>query len=284
MKKILLPTDFSANAWNAITYALALFREEECQFFLLNTYMPALYRVDYAMGGPAYSGIPDPNVENSLTGLENTVKDIQRQYGNPKHSFETLSAFNLLTDEIQDVVARKAIDFVVMGTQGATGAEKILFGSNTVFTMRKADVPILAIPEHYRFKPIDNVLFPTDYLTRYKVDELSPLFSLLRLHKAKLTILHFVEDQDMTVSQTEHMQFLNECFEGIDHTFKNVHHQFMPNAIHDYIDTHDFDMVVMMNRKHSFLERLLLRQNVDSIGFDVKIPFLALRDTAQIIK
>ncbi|MFT6994773.1 MAG: hypothetical protein ACJA1P_001511, partial [Maribacter sp.] len=35
MKKILIPTDFSKNSKNAIRYALALFQETSCHFFLL---------------------------------------------------------------------------------------------------------------------------------------------------------------------------------------------------------------------------------------------------------
>jgi len=36
MKKILLPTDFSKNAINAIDYALQLFKDETCVCFILN--------------------------------------------------------------------------------------------------------------------------------------------------------------------------------------------------------------------------------------------------------
>ena len=47
MKKILLPTDFSDNAWNAIVYALKLYKNQKCKFVLLNTYTPMIYNIDY---------------------------------------------------------------------------------------------------------------------------------------------------------------------------------------------------------------------------------------------
>jgi hypothetical protein len=37
-KKILLPTDFSKNAYNAINYAIELYKEESCEFFILHSY------------------------------------------------------------------------------------------------------------------------------------------------------------------------------------------------------------------------------------------------------
>ena len=36
-RKILLPTDFSDNAWNAAVYALKLFKDEVCTFYFLNS-------------------------------------------------------------------------------------------------------------------------------------------------------------------------------------------------------------------------------------------------------
>ncbi len=281
MKNILLPTDFSPNAWNAIEYALELFKEEEMHFILLNTYTPALYRVDYAIGGPAYSGIPDLAMEQSSKGLEQTLKRIEERYPNDKHTFRTVSVFNLLIDEICHLCETEDIDLIVMGTQGATGASRVLFGSNTVFAMRKSSVPVLAIPEQYKFRPLENLLFTTDYLSHYKPQDLNPLLSILRLQQAKLTLLHFVEEGEMTSFQEEQQRFLHDYFEGFKHSFKNIYKQYMPDGVYDYIDTHDVDVLVMMNRKHSFVERLLLRQNVDTIGFELRIPFLVLQDHSQ---
>ena len=59
MKKILLPTDFSDNAWNAIEYALKLFKDEVCTFYLLNTYTPAVYNIEYVLVNPAQFGLVD---------------------------------------------------------------------------------------------------------------------------------------------------------------------------------------------------------------------------------
>ena len=37
-RNILIPTDFSENAWNALNYAVHLYKEDECSFYLLNAY------------------------------------------------------------------------------------------------------------------------------------------------------------------------------------------------------------------------------------------------------
>ena len=75
MKNILIPTDFSKNAWNAISYAMQFLENEKCKIYFLHTYTPAFYRLDYALGGTMFSAIPDVKVDVALAGLE---KDIGR--------------------------------------------------------------------------------------------------------------------------------------------------------------------------------------------------------------
>ena len=43
MKRILLPTDFSINSMNAITYAMELFENMPCVFVLLNIQKPSQF-------------------------------------------------------------------------------------------------------------------------------------------------------------------------------------------------------------------------------------------------
>ena len=45
-KKILLPTDFSKNAWNAILYALELYKNETCEFYIVNIFSAKDYQFE----------------------------------------------------------------------------------------------------------------------------------------------------------------------------------------------------------------------------------------------
>jgi len=284
MLKILLPNDFSNNAWNAISYAMEFFKNEKCTFYFLHTYTPAFYRMDYMLGGPSFSAIPDVGVDISLAGLEKTLADVNEKYSNPKHMYKMVSAFNLLTDEINELSVEKTIDLIVMGTQGATGAKEIFLGTNTVYVLRKAIVPVLVLPESYAFKKIKKILFPTDYWTKYKKDEIRTLIDIAKMHQAEITVLHVKEEHDLTESQKDNKAFLDQYLKDVSHTLKEVKGELMPDAVIDYIQENDFDFLTTMNRKHSFLERLLWRQNVDQIGFHAMIPFLVIRDTAKITK
>jgi len=282
MKNILIPTDFSDNAWNAISYAMEFFKNEKCKFYFLHTYIPAFYRMDYAMGGPAFSAIPDMEVDVAVAGLEKTLKDVKEQFPNPKHTFDIVSAFNTLTDEINDLSKKKDIDMIVMGTQGAAGVQQLFLGTNTVFVIRKAKVPVLVIPENCKFKPVKNILFPSDYLTSYKKEEVYTIIEAAKMHGAKITVLHVNEEQNLPKTQNENKEMLLKHLINTSNTEVEVIGKTMPNAILEFIDEHQIDLLAMMNHRHSFFERILIKQNIDQIGFHIQIPFLVVRDTAEV--
>jgi nucleotide-binding universal stress UspA family protein len=282
MKNILIPTDFSDNAWNAITYALQFFKKEKCKFYLLHTYTPTFYRMDYAMGGPAFNAIPDMEVDVALAGLQKTLKDVQEQFPNKNHSFEIVSAFNTLTDEVNELSKKKDIDLVVMGTQGATGAKQFFMGTSTVFVIRKAKVPVMAIPNNCRFQPDKKVLFPSDFLSPYKKTEVYHIIELAKTHGAEVTVLHVKEEYVLSETQLANKYRLLKHLRNTPYNIVEVRGKLMPDAVLEYIEEHDMDMLAMMNRDHSFFEKILIKQNIDQIGFHVHIPFLVVRDTAKI--
>ncbi len=282
MKKILLPTDFSDNAWNAIAYSLEFFKTEACEFHILHTYMPIFYRVDYMMGGPITSAIPDTSVDTALAGLNKTLERIKLEFPNVKHQFKTRSSFNTLTNEIMELAANQDFDLIVMGTQGATGTKEIFLGTHTVSVIRKSNIPVMAIPNEYSFKEIKSIVFPTDYRSLYKKEEIQFLLDIAKMLQIKLTILHIKAEYDMSEKQKANQAALLNYLDDIPHSCVEKKGTLMPEGVHEYIKLHQAGLLVMMNRKHGFLERLLFKQNVDSIGFHSEIPFLAIRDTSKI--
>lgn len=279
MKKILLPTDFSDNAWNAIVYALEFFKNEACEFHILHTYTPTFYRADYMIGGPIYTAIPDVGVDIAQAGLDKTLVDIKLKFKNPKHKFKAFSAFNTLTNEVTELTETKDFDLIVMGTQGATGAKEIFLGTHTVHVLRKSKIPVLVIPKGCTSREIKSILFPTDYATPYKKEDLQYILDVAKMHHAKLTILNVKDNYSLTDGQIANQKSLADYFGALDHEFKQIKGQLMPDAIHEFVSQHNIALLAMMNRKHSFLERLRVKPNVDSIGYHTKIPFLAIRDT-----
>ncbi|WP_029038726.1 universal stress protein [Salinimicrobium xinjiangense] len=275
MKKILLPTDFSENAYNAIKYAVQLLEKEECEFYLLNTYTPVLYDNEYLVYSASQPTLTEIYSNKSMQGLERVLRRIKRNFKNEKHSFKKISSFNLLTDEIKDLVAEKEIDLVVMGTKGATGAQEILFGTHTVHAIKKTRCPLLAIPSEYEYKAPKQILFPTDYEA-----EIPKLLKVMReiadLHASTIHILHVYFGVDLSPEQTNRKRALGRAFKNNAHHFYSITEKSVTRAIFDFQDENEVDMLAMINNKRSFFENLLFMPVVNEIGFNVKVPFLVM--------
>ncbi|GAA4810270.1 universal stress protein [Litoribaculum gwangyangense] len=276
MKNILLPTDFSNNSWNAITYAMQLFKNEACTFYLLNTYTPAIYQVEYVLVEPAQFGMYDAVRENALRDLEQFKTRIEKEYNNPKHAIETIATFNTLIPEIKDQIAEKKIDYIVMGTKGATGAKEILFGSNTVHVFKNAKCPVLAIPSDFTFESPHEVLFPTDYEIDYEEFHIKPIIEILSSYNARVNILNATYGYELSEYQEKNMKKLEILLKQTSQLFHSVSGQTVAEAINNFQLKARINLLIMINNKHSFFENLFFKNTINQIGFHLSIPFLVI--------
>ena len=280
MKKILLPTDFSDNSWNAISYALHLFENENCTFYILNTYTPVIYHIEYVLVNPAQFGMGDPIRENALRCLDILSQKIKDNFNNPKHKFESIAAFNTLIPEIREIVKDKNIDMVVMGTKGATGAKEVLFGSNTVHVFKTVDCPILAIPDNFHFEAPLEILFPTDYEVDYSDDQLMHLIALATFYHARINVMHVYHGKELSLKQEQRKQKLEVYLKPVAHLFHKINNENIPEAISNFQTKSNINFLVMINNKHSFFENLFFRPTINQIGFHLNIPFLVVPSKA----
>ena len=276
MKRIILPTDFSDNAYNAICYAINLFEEEECTFYLLHTYTPAIYQAEYVLHSPGQIGLGDIYQENSLTQLKDLKKKLIAEFNNKKHTFMVHSAFNTLVDEIVETSKNENADMVIMGTQGATGAKEILIGTNTVHVIKKACCPVIAIPPNFKYETPKEILFPTDLGIDYQEEQLKALESLAKQHISRIDILHVSTGYDLNKEQLKNKAKLDGIFDRIAHLFHEMPNQEVITAINNFQQKNKVNLLVMIQNRHSFFERLFLEPVIKKLGFHVTIPFMVI--------
>lgn len=276
MKRIILPTDFSSNALNAIRYAMELFKDEECTFYLMNTYTPAIYQSEYILHSPGQIGLGDIYQSESEDQLAAMEKKLSDEYRNPKHTIMTHSAFNILVDEVLSMTENEGADLVIMGTQGASGAKEIFLGTHTVHVIKKSKCPVVAIPAGYEFKEPRSILFPTDFEVDYGENELASTLEIARRADARIQVLHIASGYGLTPIQEKNKSKLKELFGDIPHTFYDVSNQAIIQGINNFQKEHEVDLLVMIQNKHTFLERLFIEPIIKKIGFHVTIPFMVI--------
>jgi nucleotide-binding universal stress UspA family protein len=275
MKRILLPTDFSDNALEAIVYALLVFKDIKCTFYLLHTYTPPIYHTEYLLGSPGQIGLGDVMQDTSQTQLEQLQSSLETQYGNPKHTFIVHTAFNTLLNEVTETIENENIELVVMGTKGATGAKEILFGTNTVHVIKKAKCPVVAVPPKFGYEAPKEILFPTDYEIGYKKEKFETLLTIAGQHRSRINVMHVSTGYGLTDDQKEHQKTLEKLLGN-----KALFH-YMPNdniihAINTFQAKEKINLLVMVQNKHTFLERLFIEPVIKKIGFQITTPFMVI--------
>ncbi|SDE34742.1 Nucleotide-binding universal stress protein, UspA family [Pricia antarctica] len=278
MKNILLPTDFSDNAWNAIFTAVKLYADVESRFYLLHAYEPnalnMLGRKDQKRLGTIYDSLS----QYSEQELGRVLGYLIKNHGNPKHRFETVSKPNTLQDAILEVVSKQDIDLIVMGTQGATGAKQVFMGSNTVKVMKLVEnCALLVVPSEYNFQTLKTVVFPTDFMKKYEKYQLSPLTELALLWKAEVKIMHVAVEYRFNDQQKLNQKLLKERFEGLALVFHNLDFEGdIAPTLQSFIKDAQIDLLSLVRYHHTFWEKFIGEPVVKKMAFHTEVPLLIL--------
>jgi len=281
MKVILLPTDFSENALNAIKYALALYRDESCEFILLHT-----YEVNSYTEGSRFEALPiaaklaeaKSKFEKKLNDLKNLLST---SYGNGLHKFSIAAKNQTIIDGINEELYTKTIELVVIGTQGATGRYELDFGSNTIEIIENIkNCPVLAIPRNERFTGLNEIVFANGYKLKNQAEDVKYLIQLSKKFKAPVRVLNISETGGLTSIQEENQAQVKQLLEATEHSFHMLEHVTVPIGIYCFSESRNSDMISFVNKKYTFIQKLLFKPLYKNLGNYAKIPVLVLHRTS----
>jgi nucleotide-binding universal stress UspA family protein len=279
-RKILLPTDFSKNAWRAITYALELYKKDNCDFYILNVFTATGNVIDSLINMEPGSELHESAKLDSQNGLAKVLDMLAfKEHDNPKHHFNVISTFNNVVEAIKNVVEEKDIEMIIMGTKGKTASRTKIFGGVAIDVMEKVrNCPVIVVPEQAKHNLPKEIVFPTSYKTHFKRRELNYLIDLAKKCDAAVRILHISVQDHLNDKQLNNKKLLEEYFEGIPYSFHTLSHMDIPTAINCFVESRDSDMVAFINKKHAFFGSMLSHPLVKEIGYDSKVPILVMHD------
>ena len=278
-RKILLPTDFSRNAWDAIVYAIELYKNESCDFYILNIYNFTGYALDNIVVAQPNNEYAEAIKEKSMKGLEKILQRISFREDESDHKFFTISKNDNLLDAIKEVVELKDIDIVIMGTKGDTDSLNVSFGSNTVTVMEKErNCPVMAIPPDTVYSPPSEIVFPTSFKSHYKKRELIHLIDIAKITKAPIRILHVETEKQLSETQMNYRDMLEECFEEVEYSYHTMDKGDIGEAVELFVRSRGSGMIAFINKKHTFFGSIFSRPLVKDLGMHSKVPVLALHD------
>ena len=281
MKKIVIPTDFSETSMNAIMYAVHLFKHDISEITILHAYADEVYKNTTTLDREGFDEYKDAYQQKIEKALQKEVAEILEVSPNPKHTYTYVSCFGSLVDEINQIVDKQNADLVVMGTKGKTNDRNITFGSNTLQVIKYVECPVLAVPVAYHREYPKNILFPTDYMLSYKRRELKLLSTLAKNYSATVNFLYVSDFKPSSHRQLDNKMFLDSSFKENRCTNLKTAGTDITASINTTIADQKIDMLVMVNRRHSYLENILYSSTIEDIGLQIKIPFLVLQNISR---
>jgi nucleotide-binding universal stress UspA family protein len=277
--KVLLPTDFSKNSIRAINYAREFYKNENCDFYLLNVFSATSRIVESLLNMEPGSELYETAKLNSENGLAKVHDMIaMSDFDNPKHNFEVISTFDNVIEAIKLIVDRKDIELIVMGTKGVTYSRGTAFGSTAIYVMEKVrNCPVLVVPENAKIELPKEIVFPTDYKIPYKRRELVYLTDIAKKCDTTIVILH-IEEGELDENQKDNKALLEEILLGTNYKFHTLSHNSVITAINVFVESRASDMVAFINKKHTFFGSILSNPLVKEISFHLNVPILAMHD------
>lgn len=275
MKKILIPTDFSEQADNALKAAIYLAKNTEAEIHLLHVEEYVGSTGFNTMGDTATSNMDQLFVLKLMEVNKRKMLDLIDNLNDESlHIYHEVKVGRIF-QSVRDYVQEHQIDLIVMGTQGSNGFSEVMVGSNTEKVVRQAGCPVLSVrrlPVDFKIKKI---VFATNFDgdQQQAVDQLKQLQSLFgaRLHLLYVnTVFTFASSR----SVRQQMEAFAQKHALTDYEFNSYNDETEERGIINFADEADADLIAVVTHGRTGLSHLLMGSIAEDVVNHAQRPVL----------
>ncbi len=278
MKRILVPTDFSSTAEKALLYAMNLASKTGATVVLYHGFTPIVSAfVETAEKRKAFNAETESNLLKKLERLKKKMNTAM-----PAVTIITAVGRSPLIKNLIAYSQINEIDLIVMGTQGASGLRKVVVGSVATRVVGKSNIPVLLVPEKFSWKEPGQILFAAGY-TEADQTALSFTLKLAEKYNAAVSVVHLLSAYTIESEKENEETWFNDYVARMQKTCKYPGLQFKllrtESIIHTMENLHkkiSYDMVVMVRRKRSLLEKFFWQSFTTNMAYITKYPLLII--------
>lgn len=271
--KILVPTDFSKLSSTASHYAAKMANKLNAEVVLIHVvYIDSPPRAQVALH---VKEIEDRMVDNARQDCIQLANELKSEFGASKVTFKIIKGYPV-ENVIENYAVHNHIDFIVMGTKGASGITKVLIGSNAAAVISNSSIPVIIVPEHARFNGVVNIVYASD--TEKIETELNKLIKFAELFGAAIHIIHVLPpatDKKIDVSKME--ADIKKKFKYPSISVQVILNDDILYGIDEAVADKKADMIAMFTHKHSFFEKLFGKSITRQMAFHARIPMLSIK-------
>ena len=273
MKRIVVPTDFSASATSAMNYAVEMAKDIGAAIHLYHVYQVPVAVSDV----PVVIVSVEELKKNAEEQLEYLKKGIVHITSDEPVTVTTEATMGNTVDELEELCKRMHPFMVVMGSRGSTGMERILFGSTTLTAIKHLTCPVIVVPPGSNYKGIKKVGFACDFR---KVIETTPthyIEELVKLFGASLHVLNVDYDNKHFKPETpEESLYLHTLLKDLEPQYHFIQEKDIEDGINKFAEENNLDLVITIPKKHKLLDGLFRKSSTRQLVFESHIPVLCI--------
>lgn len=284
MKKILVPTDFSACAENAVNFAVHSAKTFPSDILLVHA---------FELNGDVYTDYLGVNKEFNQTQLHEATEkltELKKSIASKEHLPVESIVFNGgIKESILTLEKERNIDLVIMGTSGFGGLLKKIWGSRTAAVIGKTTVPVIAVPPRYEWKKPEKILFSTNHFET-NTDILDIIFEMAACYQATVDIVVFTnQETDAAFTYMEHDRNIPAYERWLEDKYPNascvIYHLFgshFEDTMEKFIHQNEIDLMAMVTYRRSFADRIFHPSITKRMSYHTSIPLLAIPAKVEI--
>jgi nucleotide-binding universal stress UspA family protein len=274
MKTIVVPTDFSAISNNAMDYAVDLAKATSCSILLFHAYQVPVSMTDVPI---VLLSVEDLQ-KNNESRMDEVKKTLKERTGDSIKIY-TETKLGDTVDELEDVCAKIKPFAVVMGTKGATGMERVLFGSTTLTTIRHLSWPVIVVPPGKKYSAIKKIGFACDFREVVNTTPTHLIKDFVKEFNAELHVLNVdYKNSHFKPDTPQESILLHTLLEDLNPKYDFIEEGNIEVGIEKFAEKHDLDLVITIPRKHKLLEGLFRKSHTRDLIFHSHLPIMCVHE------
>jgi nucleotide-binding universal stress UspA family protein len=278
MKPILLPTDFSENSKSALRYGLEIAKRLKAEVIFFHANHVPVIAPNTPVG--VYDNLIITDEKKQKESLEHLKSTLYLELGLSEEEVPSKCVVRLgfAVDEIVNEAEDENVGLIIIGTEGASGLQKALVGTNAASAIKKSHIPVLTVPTGTIFNGIRKIALATDFHHVEDKNIITPLLEMALLFDAEILIFNIRKDKSTQPSFEEAAEgfVFEEAFSKVKHSYFLSENKNITQGIEDFVKEHKADLLVMMPHKQGFWEGLFSTSYSQEVAQDAVSPLLTL--------
>ncbi len=273
MKKILVPLDFSDCSDNALKNAIRLAERMNMELILMHSYTVPAAMAEHAPGALIQElELAEMKAKNEFANLEERFPDLADV------KYQESVEGGMLLDNVKGLVKANDVAFIVMGTHGASGLQRVLLGSNAYSIMKHVKCPVIAIPDGADITKMKHIALGGDYKSIPGHDCIQPLIDLTKALYAELHVIHIDQDKELDHDEMDIARGLDKYLKSVKHSFHFKNDYDVEEGLLSFVKEQNVGLLAMISRHHSFLDRLSHGSETKRMMMDIPMPLMILHE------